>query len=93
MRLSPWVFALASRFDAREPPPPGLLHLSDPGVQYAATDFRGLAAAHGLTLTISRTANPYDGRCLGTENTVVSRLFRISLQPTLNRAKYVPDGP
>lgn len=44
----------------REPPPPGLLHHSDRGVQYAATDFQDLATAHGLTLSMSRTANPYD---------------------------------
>jgi putative transposase len=44
----------------RQPPPPGLLHHSDRGVQYAAADFTALAAAHGLSLSMSRTANPYD---------------------------------
>ena len=44
----------------RQPPPPGLLHHSDRGVQYAAADFARLAAACGLTLSMSRTANPYD---------------------------------
>ena len=44
----------------RQPPPPGLLHHSDRGVQYAAADFAQLASASGLTLSMSRTANPYD---------------------------------
>jgi len=44
----------------REPPPPGLLHHSDRGVQYAAEDFAALTAAHGVTRSMSRTANPYD---------------------------------
>jgi transposase InsO family protein len=44
----------------RQPPPPGLLHHSDRGVQYAAAGFHDLAAAHGLTLSMSCTANPYD---------------------------------
>ena len=44
----------------RQPPPPGLLHHSDRGVQYAAADFQDLAATNGLTLSMSRTANPYD---------------------------------
>jgi len=51
------TFALALR---RQPPPPGLLHHSDRGVQYAAQDFRHLAAARGITLSMSRTGNPYD---------------------------------
>ena len=44
----------------RQPPPPGLLHHSDRGVQSAAADFARLAAASGITLSMSRTANPYD---------------------------------
>ena len=44
----------------RQPPPPGLLHHSDRGVQYAAAAFAQLAGAHGITLSMSRTANPYD---------------------------------
>ena len=44
----------------RQPPPPGLLHHSDRGVQYAAVDFARLTAVSGITLSMSRTANPYD---------------------------------
>jgi transposase InsO family protein len=45
---------------ARQPPPPGLLHHSDRGVQYAAEAFRQLAKLHGVTLSMSRSGNPYD---------------------------------
>jgi transposase InsO family protein len=44
----------------RQAPPPGLLHHRDRGVQYAAAAFAQLAGAHGITLRMSRTANPYD---------------------------------
>ena len=54
---------------ARQPPPPGLLHHSDRGVQYAAEAFaqpfgrlraEWLTAAWGVTRSMSRTGNPYD---------------------------------
>jgi putative transposase len=44
----------------RQPPQPGLLHHSDRGVQYAATEFADLTASLGITRSMSRTANPYD---------------------------------
>ena len=55
--LATTTFSLAVQ---RQPPPPGLLHHSDRGVQYAAEDFAALTAAHGVTLSMSRTGNPYD---------------------------------
>jgi putative transposase len=45
---------------ARRQPPPGLLHHSDRGVQYAATDYRELLVAHHITASMSRRANCYD---------------------------------
>lgn len=47
--------ALASR--AVEP---GLVHHSDRGVQYACGDYVSLLAQHGLVVSMSRPANPYD---------------------------------
>jgi transposase InsO family protein len=44
----------------RRQPRPGLLHHSDRGVQYAATDYRELLAAHHITASMSRRANCYD---------------------------------
>jgi putative transposase len=44
----------------RRQPQPGLLHHTDRGVQYAATDYRELLAAHQITASMSRRANCYD---------------------------------
>ena len=44
----------------RRQPKPGLLHHTDRGVQYAATDYRELLAAHQITASMSRRANCYD---------------------------------
>jgi putative transposase len=41
-------------------PPPGLLHHSDRGVQYASSAYRALLAHFKITPSMSRTANPYD---------------------------------
>jgi transposase InsO family protein len=45
---------------AQRNPQPGLLHHSDRGSQYAATDYRELLKAHGITASMSRRANCYD---------------------------------
>ena len=49
---------------AERNPPPGLVHHSDRGVQYASTDYVGILAAHQMIPSMSRPANPYDNaRC------------------------------
>ena len=55
--LATTTFSLAVQ---RQPPPPGLLHHSDRGVQSAAHAFAQLTAAWGVTRSMSRTGNPYD---------------------------------
>ncbi len=40
--------------------PPGLVHHSDRGVQYAAADYVALLQAHQIQISMSRTGNPYD---------------------------------
>ena len=68
---------------ARQPPPPGLLHHSDRGVQYAAADFARLADASGLTLSMSRTANPYDNALAESfVATLKAECFADSIPPT-----------
>ena len=44
----------------RRAPPPGLVHHSDRGVQYAAHAFRGLLERHGIVCSMSGKGNCYD---------------------------------
>jgi putative transposase len=39
---------------------PGLIHHSDQGVQYAATEYINLLKAHSISVSMSRRGNPYD---------------------------------
>ena len=41
-------------------PPPGLVHHSDRGVQYASSDYVGVLRKHDMLPSMSRPANPYD---------------------------------
>ena len=45
---------------ATRPPPPGLVHHSDRGVQYASADYVKLLQEHDMIPSMSRPANPYD---------------------------------
>jgi len=44
----------------RRHPQPGLVHHSDRGVQYAATDYQALLGTHGMTPSMSRKGDCYD---------------------------------
>jgi putative transposase len=39
---------------------PGLVHHSDHGSQYASGDYTGLLKESGITISMSRKANPWD---------------------------------
>jgi putative transposase len=41
-------------------PPPGLVHHSDRGVQYASADYVQVLRQHSIELSMSRAGNPYD---------------------------------
>ncbi len=45
---------------ARRRPAPGLVHHSDRGVQYASHDYTQLLQDHGVQISMSRKANPWD---------------------------------
>ena len=45
---------------ARRKPPPGCVHHSDRGSQYAAQVYREILAANGLVGSMGRRGNPYD---------------------------------
>jgi transposase InsO family protein len=51
--------ALESALADRKPPP-GVVHHSDRGVQYASGAYVGLLRKHGMIPSMSRPANPYD---------------------------------
>jgi putative transposase len=44
----------------RRRPSPGLVHHSDRGVQYASRDYTQLLHDHGIQISMSRKANPWD---------------------------------
>lgn len=45
---------------ARRVVPPGLIHHSDRGSQYASNDYTELLKAHGIDISMSRKGNPWD---------------------------------
>jgi putative transposase len=45
---------------AQRQPPPGLVHHSDRGIQYASAEYVALVQTHHMTPSMSRPANPYD---------------------------------
>jgi putative transposase len=45
-------------------PPPGLIHHSDRGVQYAAADYVDTLTSHGFQISMSRKGNPYDNAAM-----------------------------
>ena len=51
--------ALRAAIAARQPPP-GCIHHSDRGSQYASVDYRAELAKHGLRGSMGRRGNPYD---------------------------------
>jgi putative transposase len=53
------IAALKSAIERRNPPP-GCIHHSDRGSQYAADRYRDLLTAHGFVGSMGRRGNPYD---------------------------------
>ena len=45
---------------AKRQPPPGCIHHSDRGVQYACAEYVALLQAANMKISMSRTGNPYD---------------------------------
>ena len=53
------ITALEQAIGKRQPPP-GLIHHSDRGVQYACEEYLAILEKHGMIPSMSRPANPYD---------------------------------
>jgi putative transposase len=45
---------------AQRQPPPGVVHHSDQGIQYASAHYQAVMEAHHMVPSMSRPANPYD---------------------------------
>ena len=54
------VIAALEKAIAERKPPPGLVHHSDRGVQYACDEYVRILNKHGMIPSMSRPANPYD---------------------------------
>jgi hypothetical protein len=54
-----WIAALEKAIAERKPPP-GLVHHSDRGIQYASGVYVAMLRKHELIPSMSRPANPYD---------------------------------
>ena len=54
------AIAALNKAIAERKPPPGLVHHSDRGVQYASGDYVRILATHQMIPSMSRPANPYD---------------------------------
>jgi transposase InsO family protein len=54
------VMAALEQAIARRQPPPGVVHHSDRGVQYASAEYQRLLEAHHMIASMSRPGNPYD---------------------------------
>jgi putative transposase len=48
---------------AKRQPPPGCIHHSDRGVQYACGEYVAILEAANMKISMSRTGNPYDSTC------------------------------
>jgi transposase InsO family protein len=54
------AIAALNKAIAERKPPPGLVHHSDRGVQYASNDYVVILGRHQMIPSMSRPANPYD---------------------------------
>lgn len=54
------VVSALERAIGRRQPPPGVVHHSDQGVQYACQEYAQLLQTHQIIPSMSRPANPYD---------------------------------
>lgn len=66
---------------AQRNPPPGLLHHSDRGSQYASKAFQSMLSAHGMICSMSRKGEVYD-------NAVIESFYATLKRELVNRDRY-----
>ena len=88
MRAELTVAALTMAIQ-RQKPPPGLIHHSDRGSQYAAADYRKVLDAAGMIQSMSRKGNCWDNApmesCFGT---IKTELVHQACYPTRDAARH-----
>jgi len=72
--------ALRQAIETRQPPP-GVVHHSDRGIPYACKEYTAELAAHQMTPSMSRPANPYD-------NAACESFMKTLKQEEIHRRKY-----
>ena len=68
-------------------PPPGLLHHSDRGIQYASSAYRALLRKYQIIPSMSRLANPYDNALAESFMATLKNDCWADLPPTRAQAK------
>jgi len=68
-------------------PPPGLLHHSDRGIQYASSAYRALLGKYQIIPSMSRLANPYDNALAESFMATLKNDCWATLPPTRAQAK------
>jgi transposase InsO family protein len=57
----------------RQKPPPGLIHHSDRGSQYASTEYRERLMTHKMVGSMSRKGNCYDNACIESFHSIIKK--------------------
>ena len=97
-------YALGRRIDARltlaalttaiknRHPPPGCVHHSDRGSQYAAQAYRALLGEHGLVGSMGRRGNPYDNAMMESfmKTLKVEGIYPMAFESTEDIAEHLP---
>jgi putative transposase len=73
----------------RQKPPPGLIHHSDRGSQYAAADYRKVLGAAGMIQSMSRKGNCFDNAPMESWfGTIKTELVRQACYPSRDAARH-----
>lgn len=57
----------------QSPPPPGLIHHSDRGSQYASHEYQATLQEYGIVCSMSRKGNCYDNACIESFHSIIKR--------------------
>jgi transposase InsO family protein len=74
----------------RQKPPPGLIHHSDRGSQYASNEYRERLTAHKMIGSMSRKGNCYDNACIESFHSIIKK--ELVYQTTFKTRKQAYDA-